>query len=350
MLLSQFIESGAIFSLNKETLLVGYGKCRWTTRAKLDHTKPAYYLPDFFLVNEAPWLQFDECSETSPENLINELQSNISNCSQKLEWNNPYQQQFNKEFASLQNLIHQSILQKAVPYVFSSSESKMDQDRLKQCLLNALNSFLKHPGHLYGLWDQSHGMLGITPELLFRSEKGILETMALAGTCAKEKQIQSFMQNPKEIKEHHFVIEGIKASLGPYGKVEIGDMQVMELAHLNHLYTPIKVQLNNHVNYERLVKVLHPTPALGAFPRLQGERWLKVYDQKIPRGRFGAPAAIYIPTLDLFHCVVAIRNVHWNADGMKLGAGCGVIKESQVDKEWAEINLKIGAIRGNLGL
>jgi menaquinone-specific isochorismate synthase len=35
---------------------------------------------------------------------------------------------------------------------------------------------------------------------------------------------------------------------------------------------------------------------------------------------------------------------------MRIGAGCGVVKDSVLDKEWEEIQLKIKAIRTFLSL
>ena len=89
---------------------------------------------------------------------------------------------------------------------------------------------------------------------------------------------------------------------------------------------------------------MHPTPALGAFPRRPGMEWLKEYQQKIDRRRFGAPVGYAIEDAQA-KCYVAIRNVQWTKNQMLLAAGCGIVATSQYDAEWAEIKLKLQAIK-----
>lgn len=229
----------------------------------------------------------------------------------------------------------------------------MGQDQLRSSLLSLLQYAKSQPVHSYGFWENGHGMLGATPELLFslgEIKRHTLITMACAGTRGLRSQPGSFMDDPKEVHEHQLVVDGIMESLAPFGKVTIGSMRVLHLPKLSHLLTPIEVELKQDADFNAIVKALHPTPALGAFPRKEGLEWLKSYQKQIDRKRYGAPVGYTRGNTNEAGCYVAIRNAQWNPEEIVIGAGCGVVKESLLDREWDEVKLKIQAIKEMLSL
>lgn len=347
--MKQFLTEGAVISLGKERLFIGYGARRRCRREELNLSLPAFYIPDFFLEDPKPWLQFQNYDLMTTQEFIHFLGEEGGSL-QPIEWDNPYRELFRQEFDSLQELFKGSKLSKAVPYVFAEALQPMEIARLKRCLTSAAKSIQSYPGFLYGFWNHEEGMVGVTPELLYRSKGSHLETMALAGTSSKEIPPHLFIQNSKDIREHQMVVEGIQSSLSPFGEVTVGDIQVLELAHLNHLKTSIYLKLNESASNEDIASILHPTPALGAFPKVEGGRWLKAFAEKLPRGRYGAPFGVVQPQQKQTQCLVAIRNIQWDSKWIRIGAGCGVIKESCPEKEWAEIQLKMNAIQRTLAL
>jgi menaquinone-specific isochorismate synthase len=208
----------------------------------------------------------------------------------------------------------------------------------------------RHPGHLYGTWNAQEGILGVTPETLFAVKKELdtwtLKSHALAGTAPTGESCLS----PKLIHEHQVVVDGITQALSRLGKPQIGPLQTLDLPHLRHLMTPIEMQLTNRPAFEQIVQALHPTPALGAHPIESGRRWLLDYQKHFDRLRFGAPVGYFDPTTQNSRCFVAIRNVQWQPHRMLLGAGCGIVADSDPESEWNEILLKLKAIKAMLNL
>ena len=98
---------------------------------------------------------------------------------------------------------------------------------------------------------------------------------------------------------------------------------------------PIEVILEQPIDFKAATTALHPTPALGAFPKEAGFTWLENYNQQMPRGRYGAPVGCLLNNQAT--CIVAIRNVQWKGSQAKIGAGCGIVKESVLENEWNEI-------------
>ncbi len=350
MLSSSLIESGALMSLDRDFLLIGYGPYqRLQNRRHLDPRYPAFYFPDFFLHDSYPWFQYANWCEVKIKEVEQELKGPFD--SSALEWSTPHQNLFQQAFVQLQQDFAVGKLQKAVPYAFTYSPAKMTPSRWQNSLKKALNYIRNYSGYLYGFWHHHEGLLGVTPEILFQCHQPYrLQTVALAGTCSQQSCQAAFKCDAKQLHEHQVVIEDIKSSLQKFGTVHIGELQILSLPVLSHLMTPIEVELSISADFEEIVQALHPTPAIGAFPSEKGALWLREYQKQLDRGRYGAPAGFIYPQQEKIQCLVAIRHVQWDERGMRIGAGCGVVKESQYKQEWKEINLKMDAIRDLLSL
>jgi menaquinone-specific isochorismate synthase len=346
--LIEWLKSGTLFSLDNNEVLIGFGKRTWMPHPHSFH--PSFYFPDYFLESETPWFEHEYHCKLEISKLL-EFLANFPTDTIRHFWRNPYQTLFNRTFADLQKKFSEKILVKAVPFVSELTDEGMNQNQLIHSLKTVLNYALSHSVYLYGFWSSEEGILGATPEILFQvHEHNKLETMACAGTNQQDVAIASFLLNSKERSEHELVIQGIKESLSPYGKVTVEQLHLLSLSSLVHLVTPIHVEMHASLSFQEAVKALHPTPAVGAFPRKPGKLWLKEYQQHIQRKRFAAPVGYFNPSQNQSRCLVAIRNVQWDQHHMNISAGCGIVVESQCDEEWSEINLKLNAIKKMLAL
>jgi len=342
----QFLSSGTLMMIKDHRLLIGTGQRTWM-ESPTNPSQPTFYFPDFFLNKQRPWFQHEHCFEFSVQefyDLLNHTHSTLKSP----EWLAPTPDQYQWGFKALQNMFQSKELQKGVPYVFEKSASLMDRKRLLNSISSLLRFALDRPILPYGFWSEEEGVLGASPELLFRLEPGQLTTMACAGTMGHHESLESFKKDPKELEEHRCVIQGITDSLTPFGEVQRGELQLLDLGKLVHLVTPIAMKLPKSPNYAALIEALHPTPALGTFPKQAGKQWLCDYEKRVPRKRYGAPVGVIHGDEGSFY--VGIRNVQWNADGMALGAGGGVNAQSVLDREWNEIHRKLGAIKEVLSL
>jgi menaquinone-specific isochorismate synthase len=203
-----------------------------------------------------------------------------------------------------------------------------------------------HEGQFaYGFSFAGEGMCGVTPEVLFAVEDGILRTMALAGTGAVDGP--SLLDDRKERHEHQLVIDHIAGELKARGRVEVGVTGERRFGRLKHLFTPIEVKLNDRADFMDLVVRLHPTAALGGWPRRPAAEWLERQSFHVSRRRFGAPFG-WQDGDDLF-CAVAIRGLQWQGARAEIGTGCGVVAGSDSLREWRELGLKRAAIYSLLG-
>ena len=126
-------------------------------------------------------------------------------------------------------------------------------------------------------------------------------------------------------------------------------MTTLDLPTLQHLHTPISVALQSETKFEEVVQGLHPTPALGGTPAATAWRLLGDWNQEEPRYRFGAPFGARLDTGESV-CLVEIRNIQWVNGEWLLGSGCGLVEDSELDREWDELFHKRQSVLKLLGL
>lgn len=345
-MLREFLTSGAIVSLPEDQLLIGWGEHQWSKKCDLNPEIPAFYFSDFFLTKEKPWLHYRNWKILSIEECLSHLGEEKTSFGK--DWVIEKLGVYESAFHDLLQRLQKGELKKAVPYLFVHAPLKMSESPLRHALVHGISSLKKGRGSLYGYWNTSFGLLGVTPEVLFshsESRPRVVETMALAGTCSASCSDSLLLQSQKERREHALVIQGICEALKLMGRVEVGASKVISLPPLSHLMTPIQLHLNHSFNFESLVSALHPTPALGAFPVKEGRQWLADYQQSFPRGYYGAPLGFICSQQGLSCCFVGIRNMQWDTKEIRIGAGGGVVQESVFENEWEEIQLKIRAIK-----
>lgn len=320
-------KEGVFLSTSQGTLRVGYGGKQSSNTPK----EGSWYFPDFFLKEESPFHLFEKEAElVIKENLLEPL---------SLTWESPDFTCFEHSFSM------KGALKKWVPYVSFPCNGAF---HLKELLQRAMGAVKRNPrSSLYGFWKGTQGMIGITPEKLFTLEGRTVTTMAVAGTATKEKAYL-LEKDRKLVEEHELVVEGIEKALSPFGRFIRFPREVKTFGPLSHLISHIEVTLSHETPFDAIVKALHPTPALGTYPKSDGAKWLEEYAIKLPRKRFGAPFG-YVGK-EKADCVVAIRNLQWDEGRGEVLCGCGVTASSEFAAEKEEVCLKWRAVKEALGI
>lgn len=337
--LDSFLQCGAILSLDRTHVVIGYGPSQW----KKEPTANSFYFPDFFLEGASPWLEHLHTERVDLKTLEEVLTTAKQPLPPSLTWESSPYADYEKTVDDLLQRFASGELRKAVPYITERTTSKINAAQILLSLKRMAAFAHKHPVYLYGFWDQHSGLLGATPEVLFKITGSHLETMACAGTRARGCDAGAIADDPKEVREHELVVDDIYEALSPYGKIHIGKREVRPFNQLVHLVTEIRLEMKHANSFEQLVTAMHPTAALGVIPRQPGRHWLAAYGKTMPRGRYGAPVG-FIGS-DQSICLVGIRNMQWDNQGAKVMAGGGVVPGSTPEREWGEIQLKLKAIK-----
>ena len=334
-----FLQSGAVMAWSDDRWFIGWGDAERSARP--DNTPPSFYAPDFFLRDEKPWRIYPQAAAVSPDVLAHLLHRHET----KRAWQPFDETAFASAFDKAMEAFRDGRLRKAVPAVFETSTGPLAVAEREVALRAAANL----PSGLmpYGFWDADGGMIGASPELLFEDDGVEIRTVAVAGTARSGAMPEEMMDDPKEREEHQLVLDDVAARLAPLGRVTKGATRLWRVGMLSHLRTDLRVATRDTAEFADLVERLHPTPAVGIAPRGDWRTIVPGLDAA-PRGHFGAPFGFTLPG-GPSRCLVAIRGVQWDRATARCGAGCGIVPGSKLEREIAELRLKITATRGNLG-
>ncbi len=198
--------------------------------------------------------------------------------------------------------------------------------------------------------------IGATPERLAWTDGPAFRTIALAGSIqrgaddeADERLARTLLASEKDREEHAVVVTMLRDMLTPLAE-EIRvppHPDVVRLRHVQHLATAISGRLRNPTGVLPLVARLHPTPAVGGAPRdlaleLIGE------EERLDRGWYGGPLG-WVDRRGDGEFVVAIRSGIVEGDRASLFAGCGIVADSEPDREWLESEWKLRALASAIG-
>ena len=189
--------------------------------------------------------------------------------------------------------------------------------------------------------------VGATPERLFLREGVSLSSEVIAGTrmrgddsIADEGLAIELLTSDKDQREHDIVRKSIRQKLHKFVDFLSVDNQasILRLANKQHLRSNVRGTLKPGVDDGMLLKRLHPTPAVGGYPT----------DNALPeiariepfnRGWYAAPVG-WIGA-DSAQFAVGIRSGLVEGKELSLFSGAGIVRGSDPDAEWREVENKI---------
>tara|TARA_R110002096_G_scaffold16106_29_gene55196 strand:- start:12948 stop:13964 length:1017 start_codon:yes stop_codon:yes gene_type:complete len=336
-----FVNDYAFLKTDSGQFVCGFGP--FSESATPCESGVAFYVNDFELSDPRPW-KIPARFEMTPD--LEPVKNEVANQDEpQIEWQTLQNGLFQNVYEDIMQDIRSGLLEKSVPVL-------TERGRLLKGNLETLIHSVDHlpaPYFSYGFRLGASGCIGASPELLFALHGHQLTTMALAGTAPTSQETR-FEKDEKEINEHEFVAEYLIQKLGGLGIVDREPRKLLTLGTIAHFHSPIHVDLEQPQELDSLIRLMHPTPALGSFPRNKvalGK--LKTYRAQLKAPpRFGAPFGVWVE--GAFHAVVAIRNISWHDEDVFLPSGVGVVRKSVFENEWRELELKRNAVRETLGL
>ena len=262
-----FWQQGIFVRKYRECWLLGAGRKEVTRETEV--TFPFFYFPDFFLSSYSIWkpLQLQEFTTEELQSHLQQMKNSIREYPHKKRdwsWELPEFSAFSACWHDLQLLFKTQRLQKIVPVVFEIAKAIPNLAQRVDMLSSCLQRDEKY--YPYGFWLGTEGLLGLSSEVLFEQSQGIIKSMALAGTRSRQED-GNLLQVSKEMKEHQYVIDGLRENLQHWGTVQQEETREWSVGELVHLKTDLFVKTERPIPFFELVKELHPTPALGGTPR-----------------------------------------------------------------------------------
>lgn len=214
------------------------------------------------------------------------------------------------------------------------------------------------PGCSYFYVEPEAGaaFIGASPERLFRREGPVVRSEAVAGTRPRSDSAEAdaglrdeLLGSEKDLAEHGYVRRSIRETLAALCEsLEVDEAtSEMKLARGRHLVSRMRGVLREGVGDADLLRALHPTPAVGGYPKagaLAAIPALEPFDRGLyagPVGWIGGAGAEF---------AVGIRSGLVRGERVALFSGAGIVAGSTPEGEWAEIEQKIGDFTKVFGL
>jgi menaquinone-specific isochorismate synthase len=202
------------------------------------------------------------------------------------------------------------------------------------------------------------GLLGATPELLVRLERGLVTSRVLAGTIRRTGDdahdlalAASLARSSKDLEEHEYAVRSVAGALRPFcSSMNVPETPfVLHLANVMHLATDVTGVAAGPSTSLALAAALHPTAAVCGTPTTAAAALIDEIEG-MDRGRYAGPVG-WIDSSGDGEWGIALRCAQIDpADParLRLFAGCGIVAGSDPEAELAECAAKLLPMRDAL--
>jgi len=215
-----------------------------------------------------------------------------------------------------------------------------------------------YPGaYVFAVQRGERFFVGATPERLVQAQDGQISTMALAGSARRgasppeDRRLGTeLLHSEKNMQEHAIVVAMVREALQQHCKnvrVSVAP-QLLRLKDVQHLQTPIAGELIPGRCILDVLADLHPTPAVGGFPRQAALEEIRA-SEMLDRGWYAGPLG-WIGAGGHGEFAVALRCGLIESAQATLFAGCGIVADSTPRAEYVESCLKFQAMLRGLGI
>jgi salicylate biosynthesis isochorismate synthase/menaquinone-specific isochorismate synthase len=192
---------------------------------------------------------------------------------------------------------------------------------------------------------------GASPELLISRYGTRAYAQPMAGSVARgateaddENLAEKLRASSKDAVEHELVSRFVVDSLRPFARsVAASPPEVVRFTNIQHLATAVSAELSYPpADVLELAAALHPTPAVGGWPRDAADGIIDDLES-MERGWYAGAVGWTDSTGDGEFAVALRCGLLWE-DGARLYAGVGVMPDSDPARELEETDLKFKAL------
>ncbi len=197
-------------------------------------------------------------------------------------------------------------------------------------------------------------MIGSSPEILVRCEKGLVEVRPIAGTRKRgaspeeDKRLEKeLLADPKERAEHIMLLDLGRNDIGrvcEYSSVKVGEiMRIEKYSHVMHIVSDVTGTLQKDKDIYDLLRATFPAGTVTGAPKV---RAMELIDEleNVRRGPY-AGCVGYISFSGNIDMCITIRTAVMLEDTVYIQAGAGIVLDSDPEKEYQETMNKAKAMK-----
>jgi anthranilate synthase component 1 len=219
-------------------------------------------------------------------------------------------------------------------------------------LYRALRSINPSP-YMFYLDFGDFQVVGASPEILVRHERGTVTVRPIAGTrprgATRERDVElerELLSDPKERAEHVMLVDLGRNDVGRIaatGSVRLTEkMTVERYSHVMHIVSNVEGRLREGLDSLDVLRAAFPAGTVSGAPKV---RAMEIIDELEPdkRGLY-AGAVGYLGFNGDMDLAIAIRTALVKAGLMHVQAGAGIVADSVPESEWQETRAKASAV------
>lgn len=211
--------------------------------------------------------------------------------------------------------------------------------------------------YMYFLKFGERRVIGSSPEMLARVEKGRVETFPIAGTRPhasnpnKNAQLtKELLSDPKERAEHVMLVDLARNDVGrvsKFGSVKVPELiTVQQFSHVQHIVSHVIGDLRSEHDSFDALRALFPAGTVSGAPK---PRAMEIIEELEPvrRGPY-AGAVGYFSFNGNADFAITIRTLVADGKRCSIQTGAGIVADSSPEREWLETESKAAALMRSL--
>lgn len=197
------------------------------------------------------------------------------------------------------------------------------------------------------------GLVGATPEMLVRLQRGLVTSRVLAGTIGRTGDDEhdlalaaGLARSSKDLEEHEYAVRSVADALAPHcTSMNVPEAPfVLHLPNVMHLASDVTGVLGAHATSLELAQSLHPSAAVCGTPTTTADGVIRELEG-MDRSRYAGPVGWLSADGDGEWGIGLRSGIVEAPDQVRIYAGCGIVAGSVPASELAETDAKFLPMR-----
>ncbi|HIJ14861.1 MAG TPA: anthranilate synthase component I [Methanosphaera sp.] len=207
--------------------------------------------------------------------------------------------------------------------------------------------------YMYHIKLGEREIIGSSPEMLMRLERGKVESYPIAGTRPRGKNSiedknleQSLLNDEKELAEHLMLVDLARNDIGKISKRKSVNVEefynIKKFSHVQHLVSHVTGDIREELDSVDAFTSLFPAGTLSGAPKI---RAMEIINQKekYARGPYGGSVG-YFSLNGNADFAITIRTLTTYGQRAEIQAGAGIVYDSDPTSEYNECRHKRQAL------
>ncbi|WP_239733843.1 anthranilate synthase component I [Mammaliicoccus sp. M-M49] len=271
--------------------------------------------------------------------LRGELETNIS------------EEDFMQEVEYYKSLISKGDMFQVVPsriYKYKHYFNEQHKDTLKLQIYKNLKRQNPSP-YMYYIDDEERTIIGSSPESFIKKQGDIITTNPIAGTNKRGQTEEEDKQNEialitdeKELAEHRMLVDLGRNDLNMIaqtGSVYMPKLMTVErFEHVMHIVSIVEGKIRPDITPLQMITALLPAGTVSGAPKTRANT--RIYESRKRKRGIYAGGVGYINCTHDLDFALTIRTMVVDNEYVNVEAGCGVVYDSNPQKELKETMIK----------